>query len=224
MRWRAYVRLSTALTAAVITLTALCLSGCASRRRSVSRESRWALDSVCLATDSVTLLEEDSVRRVRLDVDSVQETLETWTEGVTVPMSSVTLRIPADSLRALPPGAGYSDRSGQAHVSVRRSSAAPGVGELIYVDAGCDSLELVRERYERSTRSLRTAHEEAVEGLRSRLSAAERALENSQRRESSLRDSAEERTNELGSLWVWFTYGVLAGTGLTLLAMWLFRK
>ena len=62
---------------------------------------------------------------------------------VTVPPSEVGLEIPVENLLKLPPSASYTKRSGQASVSVSRQ------GDTVYIDAGCDSLRMLVEYYER---------------------------------------------------------------------------
>lgn len=73
---------------------------------------------------------------------------------MTVPRSEVTLEIAVDSLRKLPEGAGYTAKSGQAGVRVRRKAATPGHPETIVVYASCDSLALQCERYEKTVQGL----------------------------------------------------------------------
>lgn len=74
---------------------------------------------------------------------------------VTVPESKVTLSIPVDSVLALPTGASYSQKSGQARVNIRRGTVAGDQGEVIVVEATCDSLQLVCEEYMRTIQSLK---------------------------------------------------------------------
>lgn len=74
---------------------------------------------------------------------------------VTVPESKVTLSIPVDSVLALPTGASYSQKSGQARVNIRRETVAGDQGEVIVVEATCDSLQLVCEEYMRTIQSLK---------------------------------------------------------------------
>ena len=116
-------------------------------------------------------------------------------------MSSVTLRIATDSLRSLPSGASYSDRSGQASVHVGRTAATLTDPEYIYVYASCDSLQLQCDRYERQLRTLRRefgAHESEVRSL-----------------EAAMASQHTERLDEppdgvLTSL-KWYFYGLLSG-------------
>ncbi len=52
-----------------------------------------------------------------------------------VPMSRATLTLPPGTIDSLPPGAAYTDRNGQATVTLRK-----GAGDTIVVTATCDSL------------------------------------------------------------------------------------
>ncbi len=52
-----------------------------------------------------------------------------------VPMSRVTLTLPPGAIEALPPDAAYTDRNGQATVTLRK-----GMGDTLVVTATCDSL------------------------------------------------------------------------------------
>jgi hypothetical protein len=69
---------------------------------------------------------------------------------VTVPPSEVGLEIPVENLLKLPPSASYTKRSGQASVSVSRQ------GDTVYIDAGCDSLRMLVEYYERELTRIRS--------------------------------------------------------------------
>ena len=84
-------------------------------------------------------------------------------------MSMVTLTIATDSLRRLPAGASYSERSGQASVKVTRRAATATEPEYIYVYATCDSLQLQCERYERTIRNMHKDYGEQLSGLKIRL-------------------------------------------------------
>ncbi|ERJ73733.1 hypothetical protein HMPREF9148_02482 [Prevotella sp. F0091] len=131
-RWHASARPSTMLTAAVIAMTVLCFTACASSRKSVSRETATSQEAN------------------RLDVDSTVSVVETWRTPVKVPMSAVSLTLSLDSLRLLPLGAGYTARQGQANLKVRRKApstaksgqSATEPGQIV-IEASCDSLELV---------------------------------------------------------------------------------
>ena len=58
-------------------------------------------------------------------------------------MSSVTLKIPMDSLMKLPSEAEFRAKDGQANVSARNENG------IIVVNATCDSLQVLCEYYER---------------------------------------------------------------------------
>ena len=177
------------LTVASIVLTALCLGGCASHRKSVTVSQEQVDETV--RTDSA----------VRLALDSVSEVVEIRTEPVTVPMSAVTLTIPTDSLRLLPVGASYTDRSGQASVKVGRRAATATEPEYIYVYATCDSLQLQCERYERTIRNMHKDYGEQLSGLKIRLAEANQELQ----------ELEEKPPNPIGTSFKWFVYGLLGG-------------
>ncbi|RRC97478.1 hypothetical protein EII32_10385 [Prevotella sp. OH937_COT-195] len=131
-RWPVCVRLSMMPTVAVTAMIVLCLSGCASIRKSVTRESVTSREASRLVSDSTV---------------SVVETLQT---PVKVPMSTVSLTLMMDSLRELPAGAGYTARQGQANVKVTRRPATEKEPEQLVVEAGCDSLELLCASYSKT--------------------------------------------------------------------------
>ena len=118
-------------------MIALCLSGCASTRKSVNTEM-----SVSHAAS-------------RLDVDSTVSVVESWQTPVTVPMSSVSLTLPLDSLRMLPQGAGYTAKKGRANVKVTRKAPTKTEPEQIIIEANCDSLQLVCARYSKTISTLK---------------------------------------------------------------------
>ena len=155
-------KLLTVLTVAIIVTSALFLTGCATHRKSVT-EAKEEQVSETIRTDGV----------VHLALDSVSELVEIRTEPVRVPMSSVTLTIATDSLRSLPAGASYSERSGQASVKVSRKAATATEPEYIYVYATCDSLQLQCERYERQIRNMRSEYGERLNEMQSRLAATQ---------------------------------------------------
>lgn len=138
---------------------------------------------------------------VRLSLDSVSELVEIRTEPVKVPMSAVTLTIATDSLRSLPAGASYSERSGQASVKVSRKAATATEPEYIYVYATCDSLQLQCERYERTIRNLHKDYGEQLNGLKIRLAESKQEL----------RELEEKPPNPVGMSFKWFVYGLLGG-------------
>lgn len=118
-------------------MTALCLSGCASSRKSVNTEM-----SVNYAAS-------------RLDVDNRVSVVESWQTPVTVPMSSVSLTLPLDSLRKLPQGASYTAKKGRANVKVTRKAPTKTEPEQIIIEANCDSLQLVCARYSKTISTLK---------------------------------------------------------------------
>lgn len=142
-RWHASARPSTMLTVAVTVITVLCLSGCASSRKSVSRQTETS--------------HEESLHAV----DSMVSVVETWRTPVKVPMSSVSLTLSMGSLRLLPPGAGYTARKGQASVKVKRKAATEKEPEQLVIEAGCDSLELVAASYSKTISALKRQLKEA---------------------------------------------------------------
>ena len=171
-------------------MTVLFSSGCASHRKSVT-ETREEQSSETIRTDSV----------VRLALDSVSELVEVRTEQVTVPKSEVSLTIATDSLRRLPAGASYSERSGQASVKVTRRAATATEPEYIYVYATCDSLQLQCERYERTIRNMHKDYGEQLSGLKIRLAEANQELQ----------ELEEKPPNPIGTSFKWFVYGLLGG-------------
>ena len=184
------VRPLTVLTAVVTMQTVLFLSGCATPRKSVT-EAKEEQVSETIRTDSV----------LRLAIDSVSEVVEVRTEPVRVPMSAVSLTIATDSLRSLPSGASYSERSGQASVKVSRKAATATEPEYIYVYASCDSLELQCERYERTIRNLHREYGERLNEMQGRLAATV----------SQHTEQAEKPPNAIGTALKWYFYGLLSG-------------
>lgn len=136
-RWPVSGRLLTMLTVVVTVITALFLVGCASSKKSVMRET--------ITSHEVS----------HFAVDSMASVVETWQTPVKVPMSAVSLTLNMDSLRLLPPGAGYTAKRGQAHVKVSRKEATAKEPEQIVIEAGCDSLELVCSRYAKTISNLK---------------------------------------------------------------------
>lgn len=189
-RWPGSGKLLTMPTVAAIVLSVLFLTGCAAHRKSVTKAKEEQL-SETIRTDSV----------IRLAIDSVSELVEIRTEPVKVPMSAVTLTIATDSLRSLPVGASYSERSGQASVKVSRKAATATEPEYIYVYASCDSLELQCERYERQIRNLHSQYGERLNEMQGRLSATSHELE----------EVKEKAPNAIGTELKWYFYGLLSG-------------
>ena len=189
-RWPGSGKLLTMPTVAAIVLSVLFLTGCAAHRKSVTKAKEEQL-SETIRTDSV----------IRLAIDSVSELVEIRTEPVKVPMSAVTLTIATDSLRSLPAGASYSERSGQASVKVSRKAATATEPEYIYVYASCDSLQLQCERYERQIRNLHSQYDERLNEMQNRLAATSHELE----------EVKENPPNAIGTALKWFFYGLLSG-------------
>lgn len=189
-RWPGSGKLLTMPTVAAIVLSVLFLTGCAAHRKSVTKAKEEQL-SETIRTDSV----------IRLAIDSVSELVEIRTEPVKVPMSAVTLTIATDSLRSLPAGASYSERSGQASVKVSRKAATATEPEYIYVYASCDSLQLQCERYERQIRNLHSQYDERLNEMQNRLSATSHELE----------EVKEKPPNAIGTALKWYFYGLLSG-------------
>lgn len=189
-RWPGSGKLLTMPTVAAIVLSVLFLTGCAAHRKSVTKAKEEKL-SETIRTDSV----------IRLAIDSVSELVEIRTEPVKVPMSAVTLTIATDSLRSLPAGASYSERSGQASVKVSRKAATATEPEYIYVYASCDSLQLQCERYERQIRNIHSQYGERLNEMQNRLSATSHELE----------EVKEKPPNAIGTALKWYFYGLLSG-------------
>ena len=154
----------------------LCLSGCASSRKSVNTEM-----SVSHAAS-------------RLDVDSIVSVVESWQTPVTVPMSSVSLRLPIDSLRLLPPGAGYTAKKGRANLKVTRKASTKTEPEQIIIEANCDSLQLVCARYSKIISTLK------------------RQLHEAKQNNKELKEEKKEKSsNSLRIIIIAFIVGVAAG-------------
>ena len=189
-RWPGSGKLLTMPTVAAIVLSVLFLTGCAAHRKSVTKAKEEQL-SETIRTDSV----------IRLAIDSVSELVEIRTEPVKVPMSAVTLTIATDSLRSLPAGASYSERSGQASVKVSRKAATATEPEYIYVYASCDSLQLQCERYERQIRNLHSQYGERQKEMQNRMAATSHELD----------EVKEKPPNAIGTELKWYFYGLLSG-------------
>lgn len=178
----------TVRTVAIIVLSALFLTGCATHRKSETASKQEQILETALTASATRL-------------DSASEVVEIRTEAVKVPMSAVTLTIATDSLRSLPAGASYSERSGQASVKVSRKAATATEPEYIYVYASCDSLQLQCERYERQLRSLRNEYGERLNEMQNRLAATLHELE----------EVKEKPPNAIGTALKWYFYGLLSG-------------
>lgn len=82
------------------------------------------------------------VSETRTNLDSMLRELKVL-KAEPIPRSEVNLQIPMDSLRSLPPRAGYHAKSGRASVDVHAK------GDTVIVHATCDSLQRLCEYYER---------------------------------------------------------------------------
>ena len=196
VRWPVLGKLLTVLTVASIVTTALFLSGCA-----ISRKGR-----VPALTEREEMLSEN-VSASQFRRDSVSELLEVRTEPLKVPMSSVTLTIATDSLRRLPSGASYAERSGQANLKVSRKAATEQAPEYIYVYASCDSIELQCERYERQIRDLHSQYGDRVNEMQGCFRSTSYEPE----------DVKENPPNAIGTALKWYLYGLLSGIIVTII-------
>lgn len=166
------------------------MTGCVAHRKSVTAASQEQA-SETIRTDSA----------VRHALDSVSEFVEVRTEPLTVPKSEVSLTIATDSLRRLPSGASYSERSGQASVKVTRRAATATEPEYIYVYATCDSLQLQCERYERYIRNLHKDYGEQLNGMVTRLAEARQEVQ----------EVKEKSPNGIGTALKWYLAGLVSG-------------
>ena len=126
----------------------------------------------------------------------------------------MSLKIATDSLRSLPPGASYTGRQGQASVHVSRGTGSwtgdesPGT-EYIYIDATCDSLQLLCERYERTIKML---HEESGER------GGSIAVEQQHTKRST--EVTEKPPNAIVTALKWYFYGFVSGMLILFLLLW----
>ena len=178
----------TVRTVAIIVLSALFLTGCATHRKSETASKQEQILETALTASATRL-------------DSASEGVEIRTEPVKVPMSAVTLTIATDSLRSLPAGASYSERSGQASVKVSRKAATATEPEYIYVYASCDSLLLQCERYERTIRNLHRNYGEQLRGMETLLAAARQEVQ----------ELKEKPPNGIGTALKWYLAGLVSG-------------
>lgn len=114
-------------------------------------------------------------------IDSVV-TLTVKTEAVSVPRSESKLVLPIQSIKSLPAGAKYSERSGRSSVDVRY------LHDSIFIDANCDSVSILRKEYSSK-----------VEALRHELSESNK-----------IQTTGNERTRSYRWLW-WMMAGVAIG-------------
>lgn len=81
---------------------------------------------------------------------SEQVIVEEGKAQVTIPMSIAQLELPVMNLHKLPPGAVYTSRSGQAKVDLRIRN------DTIFVDAKCDSLQMLVDYYRKQAMRLKS--------------------------------------------------------------------
>lgn len=181
-RWPVFARRLTMPTVASIVITALCLGACSTSKKAQSA--------------SQTVVTSQKVEHMALD--SAREVTVVRQEAVTVPESRVTVTIVKDSLLRLPEGASWSGRNGQANVKVQRKAATDGKPEVIVVEATCDSLQLLCERYEQTIATQKRAID-ALADAGYRLYAAQRE------------ELKEKPPNGIGTALKWLFIGIVAG-------------
>lgn len=141
-------------------MIALSWSGCATHKTITANHS----------VEHGATYEADSMATV-----AVQDNQATWLllkkqEPVTVPQSKVTLSIAPDSLQALPSGAAYTARNGQASLSVAKSGDSGDASPpIIVIEATCDSLQLVCEALTLQLQREQSASRAEVSGLKNRI-------------------------------------------------------
>ena len=115
-----------------------------------------ALSAVsCRSTKTMTTQEEEKV--VRDSVESKQTTTKImWMEKV--PQDQVHLIIPLDSIGCLPSGASFGNKQGRANV--KASVGKQDGKDVIYIDASCDSLQVLCLYYEEQNKKLAKQNEE----------------------------------------------------------------
>ena len=123
-------------------------------RLSINRLSR-AIEAIklsavsCRSTKTMTTQEEEKV--VRDSVESKQTTTKImWMEKV--PQDQVHLIIPLDSIGCLPSGATFGNKQGRANV--KASVGKQDGKDVIYIDASCDSLQVLCLYYEEQNKKL----------------------------------------------------------------------
>lgn len=107
-----------------------------------------------------------------------------------IPISEVTIAIPVDSLRKLPDRAEFRAKSGQASATVKMSN------DTVYVDATCDSLQIMCEYYERLYTNYKKGYEEL---------------------NCILEEKNETRSNPIKTVFVSLLVGVVIGILLTII-------
>lgn len=95
---------------------------------------------------------QESHRELR-DSVVIREVRETI--PVKIPESRVEMEIPVESLRNLPEGSSYSEKSGQANVVVKYVPQT----ETVFVYATCDSLQILCENLQREMTRIRSDSE-----------------------------------------------------------------
>lgn len=141
----------------------------------------------CRSTRAVA--EKSSASNVQTAADSTQRLVRAvWQESVKA--DTATLTIAADSLKQLPEGARYVQRSGRAQVSVGKQRGTDGRAVLV-VNASCDSLERLCALYEQQLSQGR-------QGCVSQSS-------------SETKEEAEHRPNGIITSLKWLLVGLLAG-------------
>lgn len=163
------------------------------------------MESAYSASEQVAVRQDSASRSHR---ESLVEVMELRAHPVRVPRSEVRLSLSEDSLALLPAGAAYGGRSGQASVLVSRTAPAPGSPGYIYIEATCDSLQLLCERYERTLRSERSEASSEVRRLDSLLAVSEREVE----------QLRERLSNGLLTPSKWFAAGFVVG-GISMLVL-----
>ena len=158
--------------------------------------SAWS----CRSTKTVTRqnLHEESMSLQRDSLTAM--VTQTWQKPVRVPMATVGLKLPLDSIRSLPPSAAYTAREKQAAVKLQRKPATANEPEQIIIEAQCDSLLLVAASYSKNIITLK------------------RQLNEANRLNSELKETAKERAAPgLKMIFIAFIVGVAAGIVLTIL-------
>ena len=169
----------------MILLTVLCFSGCATARMS----GKSGMSAETTRTDNT----------FQLALDSASEVLTIRRLPMTVPKTTVTLTIPIDSLRKLPTGASYTGRDGQTSVKVSRKAATGTKPESLCIEATGDSLQLVPEVYEHTTK---TRHQNI-------------GHQESQLSESHEEEQVKKPPNAIRWPFKWFLCGILGGILIT---------
>lgn len=123
-------------------------------------------------------------------------------------MATASLKLPLDSIRALPPGAAYTAREKQAAVKLQRKPETANEPEQIIIEAQCDSLLLVAASYSKNIITLK------------------RQLNEANRANSELRETTKfkAQTSKFKVTFIAFIVGVAAGIVLTNLIRKIWQK